>query len=113
MGRQIIHKDKNSTQVVINVLIGKQGDYFVAYCPSLELSSYGKTETQAKKNFEVEVDIFLEETEKRGSLEKILYKLGWQIEKHPSRTYTPPRSPIPTHFISQPQMYSETVALPL
>jgi predicted RNase H-like HicB family nuclease len=112
MSKQIIHKGKNFTNAVINVLVGKQEDYYIAYCPALELSSYGKTEDQARKNFEVELEIFIEETGKRGSLEKVLLKLGWCLTQSPSPTYVPPKLPNYSVSISHPQTYSETVALP-
>lgn len=112
MSKQIIHKSKNFTKVVIDVLVGIQEDYYVAYCPALELSSYGKTESQARKNFEVELGIFLEETERRGTLEKLLLKLGWCLRQTPSPAYVPPKFPLYSLPISHPQTYSETVALP-
>lgn len=113
MRKQIIHKESNFTNVVLDVLIGIQGDYYVAYCPALELSSYGQSEIQARKNFETELEIFLEETEKRGSLEKILLKLGWCLKGSPSPTYLPPQQiSYPAHF-GHFQTFSETVAIPL
>ncbi len=42
----------------ITVDIIKEGDYFVAYCQALELSSYGNTEKKAKERFAKEVKIF-------------------------------------------------------
>lgn len=112
MTKQEIHKGSNFTNVVIDVLVGSQEEYYVAYCPALELSSYGKTEKEARKNFETELDIFLEETEKRGSLEKILLKLGWCLKQLPSPAYIPPRYSSHPIQINQPQTFSETVAIP-
>jgi predicted RNase H-like HicB family nuclease len=113
MRKQIIHKGKNFINVIVDVLVGKQEDYYIAYCPALELSSYGKTEDQARKNFEVELEIFLEETEKRGTLEKLLLKLGWCLRQSPSPAYIPPKTPNYSISINQPQTFSETVALPI
>jgi len=112
MSKQAIHKGSNFTKVVVDVLVGKQDDYFIAYCPALELSSYGKTENQARKNFEVELEIFLEETEKKGSLEKLLLKLGWCLKQTPSPSYIPPKMPNYSIPIIHPQTFSETVAIP-
>ena len=36
----------------IEVALLKEGDYIVAYCQALELSSYGVTEKEAKEGFE-------------------------------------------------------------
>ena len=49
MSKQLIHKGDNFIKVGIEVLFGKQDDYYVTYCQALELSSYGKTEKEAKK----------------------------------------------------------------
>ena len=112
MSKQIIRKEGSFTNVIIDVLVGKQGDYYVAYCPALELSSYGKTEDEAKGNFDIELDIFLGETEKRGTLEKILLKLGWCLKQSPLPTYLPPKPSKFSFQINQPQTFSETVAIP-
>jgi|WetSurSiteA1Bulk_404760.scaffolds.fasta_scaffold04480_4 predicted RNase H-like HicB family nuclease len=112
MSKQIIHKEGSFTNVVINVLVGTQGDYYVAYCPALELSSYGKSEDEARKNFETELAVFIEETEKRGTLEKILLKLGWCLRQSPLPTYVPPPHSNLSLQISHPQTFSETVAIP-
>ena len=113
MKKQVIHKGKDFINVNIQVMFGKQDDYFVLYCPALELSSYGKTEEEAKKNFEIEMSIFIDETEKRGTLEKILLKLGWSLTQVPSPTYVPPKQPKVNLLINQPQTFTETVAMPL
>jgi predicted RNase H-like HicB family nuclease len=74
--------------VGVDVLFLKEGDYVVAYAPALELSSYGKTEQSAKKAFGEAMDIFLEETERKGTLERVLLKLGWTLSRN---RYDPPR----------------------
>ncbi len=71
----------------VPVICLREEDYIVAYCPPLDLSSYGKTEDEAKKAFEEAFDIFIEETTRKGSLEKVLIKLGWILSKV---NYEPP-----------------------
>lgn len=78
--------------VQVQVKILKEGDYLVAYCPMLELSSYGKTPEAAKQGFEGAMRIFIEETTKRGTLEKELLSLGWTLRQKPSCEYQPPSS---------------------
>ncbi|HUX56294.1 MAG TPA: hypothetical protein VMV77_04930 [Bacteroidales bacterium] len=107
-----IHKAGNSINVGIEVALGKQGDFFVAYCPALELSSYGKTEDEARNNFETEVAIFIEETEKTGTLEKILLRLGWCLRRLPEPKYMPPKK-IESQFLNNSfQYFTENVAIP-
>ena len=79
---------KNSTiNAIVEVYLTKEEDYIVAACPALNISSYGKTEKEAKKNFSEALDIFFEETHRKGTLERILVKYGWTISK---KSYEPP-----------------------
>lgn len=88
-GKVKAHKHKKEEQILldIEVLILKEDDYFVAYCPSLELSAYAKSIEEAKHSFEREVNVFIDETSKRGTLEKYLIKLGWVLTH---KNYIPP-----------------------
>lgn len=82
--KEIIHN------IVLNVavLLFKEGEYIVAYCPALELSSYGKTEEEAKEYFKDALDLFIKDTFEMGTLEKNLLKFGWILK---STEYEPPR----------------------
>lgn len=52
--------------------IFQEGKMYVAYCPELDLSSCATTESKARKNLSEAVRLFLEEAEKKGSLQQIL-----------------------------------------
>ncbi len=88
---QKIAKSKNSIKVEVSIIILKENGNFVAYCPALELSSYGDTEQEAREAFEEALEIFLEETTHKGTLEKELLKLGWILQQTPRVNYHPPR----------------------
>ena len=115
--KQKIRKTKNATLVNVDVLLIKEGEYFVAYCPALEVSSYGKTEEEAKSGFDEAFEIFIHETEKRGSFEKALLKLGWSLKQLPVPSYIPPTKK--RTAVSRPgrqklaDRFKERVALPL
>jgi predicted RNase H-like HicB family nuclease len=70
--------------LLINVL--KQGKFFVAYCPALDLSTCGKTHKQALKMINEAIQIFFEELESMGTTKKVLSSLGWQTKNQ----ITPP-----------------------
>ncbi|MCX6843962.1 MAG: hypothetical protein NTX53_16995 [candidate division WOR-3 bacterium] len=74
--------------VGVDVLSLREGKYVVAYAPALELSSYGRSERTAKKAFDEAVGIFLDATERKGTLERVLLKLGWTLSRN---RYEPPR----------------------
>jgi predicted RNase H-like HicB family nuclease len=84
-------KIENSIKVEVSILLLKENGNFVAYCPALELSSYGDSEQEAKGAFEEALEIFLEETTHKGTLEKELLKRGWTLQQSPKVNYHPPR----------------------
>jgi predicted RNase H-like HicB family nuclease len=88
--RQTLAKDHDSITVNLKVVIMQEDGHFVAYCPALNLSSYGDTEAEAKEAFDEALEIFLEETNRKGTLEKLLLKLGWQLQQIPKPSYKPP-----------------------
>jgi len=88
--KNIITENRNHISVGVIVLILKEDNLFVAYCPALELSSYGKTKKEAKENFNDALNIFIEETQKKGTLEKVLLSLGWTLKQKPQVSYKPP-----------------------
>ena len=70
----------------------KERDTYVIYSPALDLSAYGPSIEQAKKNFHDTVTIFLRETEKKGTLEELLLELGWEkVEKDDKPRWNPPQ----------------------
>jgi predicted RNase H-like HicB family nuclease len=57
--------------------IFKEGRIYVAHTPELDLSSCGGTKEKALKNLKEAVRLFLEESEKMGTLEQILEEAGY------------------------------------
>jgi predicted RNase H-like HicB family nuclease len=110
-----IRRKKNTVCVELQFLIGKEGDYYVSYCPALDLSSFGDTEEESKKAFLESLDLFLDETIRRGTLEKCLLKLGWRLQQVPSPKYIPPKNFIKKRFPIRniTRTYKEPVCLPV
>lgn len=76
---------KLSAQLPVSVF--KEGKHFIAYTPSLDLSTSGKSYKQVMLRFNEVVGIFFEELSKKGTTEEVLLGLGWdKIKKH----LTPP-----------------------
>ena len=65
-------------KIKLPVLIFREGKYFIAYTPALDLSTSGKTYQQVKKRFNEVVNIFLEEIIEKGTFEEVLQELGWK-----------------------------------
>ena len=55
-----------------DVLVFKEENTYVAYCPELDISSCGSDIQQAKEMLKTAVRLFVEEAEKMGTLEDIL-----------------------------------------
>ncbi len=56
----------------------REGHQFVAYTPALDLSTSGSTFEQARKRFDEIVRIFFQECLSMGTLENVLFDLGWE-----------------------------------
>lgn len=70
------------------VSITKQGKRYVAYSPVLDLSTSGKNEKEAKKNFAEIVGIFFDEIIEKETIHDVLTELGWQKKQN---NFTPPK----------------------
>lgn len=73
--------------VSLPVLIFKEGKYFVAHTPALNLSTQGNSFDEVKERFGEIVEIFFEELLKKGTLEEVLSDLGW---KKVDKLWSPP-----------------------
>jgi len=82
---------KSTFDICIEVALFKDGDYYIAYSPALDLSAYGNSEEDAKIDFEEQLDIFIKETSEKGTLEKVLLEQGWKLKLKPRPAYVPPR----------------------
>ena len=72
--------------------IWQEGKMYVAYAPELDVSSCGKTASEARKNLHETVEIFLEETSKIGTLDEILEESGFTKEKYNNKIrWQPPK----------------------
>ena len=116
MKKQVVRKSVKSVEVQVDVVLLKEGEFFVALCPSLNLSSYGHTEKEAKAAFDEALHIFIDDTDRKGSLEKELLKNGWILQHYPSISYKPPKLsvfPNANSFKGSKSKFKEKIAFPL
>ena len=109
--KDIIKHTTKTLTVKLHVDIIEEDGCYIAYCPALELSSYGKDEETAQKRFVEVVEIFFNETRRKGTLEKYLLKMGWTLKKKPIPEYTPPANITYPHKIHH--SFIENVAIPV
>jgi predicted RNase H-like HicB family nuclease len=116
MAKNTVLKNRNSIHVSVQVVLFQEDGIWVAYCPALELSSYGDDENDAKGAFEEAMQIFLSETNRKGTLERCLLKLGWQLQQKPRPMYNQPNLSLQENrrlLRKNPHIYNERVAIPV
>jgi len=65
----------------------KEDDMYVIYCPSLDLSAYGKTESEAENEFGEVFRIHFTYCLNKNTLEEDLKKHGWNFKGRFNKTY--------------------------
>jgi predicted RNase H-like HicB family nuclease len=103
----------NTVDVLLDVLLIKEGDYIVSFCPALNLSSFGDSEQDAKEAFDEALTIFLNDIQKKGTLEKVLLNLGWALKKLPNVSFLPPDVDYNPYSKPVQNRFSEKVAIPV
>ena len=69
----------NHIKISVSVYLFKEGDTYIAYCPSLDLSGYDTTEETAKKDFEYILKDWLKTQAENNTLKKDLEFHGWRM----------------------------------
>ena len=70
----------SESEFIVNLQLQlmKEGETAVLYCPALDICGYGSTPEEAKKDFDIALKIFLDETTAHHTLGKALEELGWK-----------------------------------
>lgn len=75
--------------IEFDIMVFKENDTYVAYCPELDVSSCGKSIEHAKQMLKTAVGLFLKEAEKMGTLKDILEEANYVKDK--SGKWMPPK----------------------
>ena len=59
--------------------IKRHGEWYIAYCPPLDLTTQGRTEEEARKNLVEASELFVVSCFERGTFEHALRELGWYV----------------------------------
>lgn len=60
-------------------VIRKENGWYIAHCPPLDITTQGKTESEAKKNLAEASELFVISCFERGTFEQALRELGWTV----------------------------------
>ena len=74
----------------VGVYLFKEGETFIAYCPALDVSGYGNTETESKESFAQSVGMYIEYCLHKNTLVQDLQKHGWSIKSMKQRKIKAP-----------------------
>jgi len=80
-----------------DVIVFKEDNTYVSYCPELDVSSCGNTVDQAKEMLKTAIRLFVEEAEKMGTLVDILEEARYRQDA--SGRWLPPQL-ISTELVS-------------
>jgi predicted RNase H-like HicB family nuclease len=80
-----------------DMIVFKENETYVAYCPELDISSCGSSVAHAKEMLKSAVRLFIEEAEKMGTVQDILEEANYK--KDTSGKWLPPRL-IATELVS-------------
>lgn len=75
--------------IEFDIIVLKENDAYVAYCPELDISSCGNSVEHSKEMLRTAVRLFLEESEKMGTLDDILEEASYK--KDASGKWLPPK----------------------
>jgi hypothetical protein len=84
MGKRILHQGKyGDKRSELNVRLSliqfeEDGVHFV-YSPALDLTGYGKSETEAMESYGMAMEEFLRYTTHKNTLKDELKRLGWSV----------------------------------
>ena len=80
-------------------VIKRQGEWYFAHCPPLDIATQGRTEAEAKRNLQEASEFFVISCLERGTFDEAMKQLGWSVAKQarPRNTFPLPVA-IPIRF---------------
>jgi len=82
-------------------VVKREGDWYIAHCPPLDVASQGRTLAEAKANLIEASELFITSCLERGTLEQAMKELGFVPSKAKPRNVPnafPIAIPIPFSF---------------
>jgi predicted RNase H-like HicB family nuclease len=77
-------------QIEFTSLIFQEGQTFVSYCPELSVASCGDTVEDARRRLTEAVRLFLEESQRMGTLHDVLKEEGFVPRDPAGASWSPP-----------------------
>lgn len=85
-----ITKQRNgSYNIKVSVVEFQESNTYIIYCPALDLSGYGESDSEAKRSFEVTLHEYIRYAVNKGTLDEDLRAHGWK-KRGSSLSMVPP-----------------------
>ena len=85
-----IKKSDRGYNVKVSVVQFKEDQAVIIYCPALDLSGYGNTDTEARHSFETVLFEYIRYADNKGTLNEDLKAHGWVELKRKNYSMVPP-----------------------
>ena len=110
----LIKKDTEQfIEVQLGVLLFQEEDSYLAYCPALNLSTYGESLIDARAAFEDLIFAYIEDGTKMGTLEKDLIAHGWTLQINAGKAVPPKSIELNIHSGMLRQQFNEPFRIPV
>ncbi|MEE9464698.1 MAG: type II toxin-antitoxin system HicB family antitoxin [Candidatus Neomarinimicrobiota bacterium] len=76
------------------VEFSREGKWFIASCPMLDVHSQGTSEAKAKSNLIEAMQLFIESCFERGTLHQVFEESGFELQHGTPRQMPPPKNMI-------------------
>ena len=91
-------------------MLKREGRWYIAHCPPLDITTQGRTASEARRNLIEAAELFLISCLERGSLDQALRELGFtrvqkRVARRPENTF-PMVIPVPLRFEKNSQCHA-------
>lgn len=80
----------DNISVNLPIILFEEDGCQIMYCPALDVSGYGKTESEAQESFHISLGEFFLYTTRKKTFKMVLQNLGWTIRKSKFKPMHPP-----------------------
>lgn len=88
--RGFISVNQDKIEGFLDIIIFKEDDTTIVYCPPLEVYGYGIDENEAQESFKVSLTEFFKYCTNKNTLRTELKRLGWQMKRGKLKPMIPP-----------------------
>ena len=88
--QEIFRIKGNKISFGVVTYLGREGDAFIVYSPSFEVSGYGNSKEEAEASFNLNITLFCKDlyTQPIKTRDSILKDLGWSRAKFHTKNYS-------------------------